>query len=202
MRSTVVCLCAVAGSTAVAVADPLGLVLEPSPDISMFSAIVEYDSALDLLSVAASDTSGVVLYDESGSSPMIGFNPIFDATVQIDVSVDGLGVASGARLLISGSFTDGGPVETLLTGEGVLGFGSSGSTGVMEVLIGTTGGSLASLYGGQIGVIAGTDGAFGGSFDRDFRTIAGVADIGRPVPAPASLAVMGLGLLAAGRRRR
>lgn len=202
MRSVVVCVCAIAGSSAVVAADPIGLVLEPSPDMSVFSTLVEYDSSLDLLSIASTDLSGVVLFDDSGSSPVVGFNPIFDPTVNISVAVDDLGIATGARLSITGSFIDGGRPETLLTGDGIIDFGSSGASGVLEIVMGTTGGSLAGLYGDQIGIIAGTDGTFGGTFDRDFRTTAGLADIGRPIPAPASLGVLGLGLLAAQRRRR
>ncbi|MEQ8316072.1 MAG: hypothetical protein RIE77_09370 [Phycisphaerales bacterium] len=202
MRYLALCAGAVAGFSAMAAADPIGLVLEPSPDMTVFSTLVEYDADLDLLSIATTDVSGVTLFDTSGTSPVVGFNPIFDPEINIDVSVDDSGIASGARLSISGSFIDGGRIETLLTGEGVIDFGSSGRTGVLELIIGTTGGTLSGLYGDQIGIIAGTDGTFGGSFDRNFRTTAGLADIGRPVPAPASLAVLGAGLLAARRRRR
>jgi len=148
------------------------------------------------------------------SGPFLGSATVGADTLEfnfeIEASIDSNGniVAGTNTLTMTGEITALGDGTPLLTGN-LLEFGAS--PGLDEFVFSTSGGSLASLYGGasggMIGVIFAND-ALTGSFATDFSTgftNGGFADVGvqASVPEPASLLLLisGGGLLRLWRKR-
>lgn len=195
-------LCAL---TTTAVAAPLNLTLNPTPDITAGFIDLTYNSGTDALSA-----SGFALaLEDDGVPPQTDFTA--PGAFQINAVVTDAGVATSGTLSIGGTVLGFGP--TLLTGN-LIGFGFPNAPGgnVFEFLFEITGGDLATpaYYGPAgttVGVIlnAGANG-FNGSFTSSFNNNggipgsgAGVADAA-PIPEPTALLPLALTMLLARRR--
>lgn len=186
--------------------ESIDLLLEDSPDTTFFTTLVDYDASTDLLTITNDPFSGVSLFLPGFGAPGLGgVNPVFEAALAVTLTVDEAGVASSGALEFLGSFNFGGEQQQLLEASGVVAFGQVDASGVLEVVLNTTGGLLAEFYGEQVGLVVNTFGAFDGSFASSFSSDDALADLATPasfVPAPAGVAVVGLASLFAGRRRR
>ncbi len=196
MSSRALIGCVAAGSFIVSAhGNLLNLDLEPSPDLTTGFISISYDAdAANLQFMADGFTlsyfDGVSVTDATGGLFMI------------DMTVDDMGNATGGMLSITGTLpgiADG----TLLTGDLTdFGFAPAGGD-PLEFLWSVSGGLLADDYGG-IGAIAGTilsQTSFPGDWTEDWSGSGAVSDTA-PIPAPTGAAILGLGLVATGARRR
>jgi hypothetical protein len=189
---------AVAGLTllaSAAQAAPLNLVLAPVPDIRAANVIVAYDSFTDTLTASGSP----IEYRDGVPPEPEQFLP---SSFALTATINGSGVASAANFNVFG--TVGGVSTLLLSGNPSTAFGFN-SNGVLEFLFTVNGGSLASAYGGvgsQAAMIMSRSG-FTGDWNQDFDSQLSDVDIGKQVPAPATLPLLvaGLGVLFGLRRR-
>lgn len=179
-------------------ATPLGLTLQPEPDILSSFLSVSYDDASDMLTV----TGGADTLKLGGDQAITG------GSFSLDAKIDSTGA------LVSGSLSIGGSVgaytgPTLLTGN-LSGFGYN-TSGTLEFLFTVTGGDLSGQYGTTGGIIlsqvldwtAAPLGGFVGDFTGDGMALSDTAKTSTGVPdAGNSVALLGVSLAAmvAGRR--
>lgn len=187
-----------AGSSASAT--PLGVVLEPEPDIFIDFASVNYVAATDTLTITGFasnvDNFGVVNQAITGGT--------FDLTA----TVNDLGVLSAGSLTVGGTVATA-PFNwnsgTILTGNlTAIGF-PDGVAGALEFLFTATGGDAQSEYGGTGAVTIGIVNGFGGDWTNDFSaSFSATGDVGTLVPEPSTglLLSMGLGIMGVKRRKR
>jgi hypothetical protein len=182
-------------------ATPLGVLLNPEPDINWSFASVNYNAGTDTLTITG--ISGTVNNLDALSFVNV---PIVGGTLSLTANIDG-----GGNLL-GGSFTVGGTVPsapfnynsgTLLTGNlTALGF-PNGSAGALEFLFSTTGGDASVLYGPGGAIVVGIVNGFPGNWNANFSaSFSAPGDIGTVVPEPGSFALLGLGLAGMAWRRR
>jgi hypothetical protein len=204
-RSTICTIIALAACT-VAQAKPLGLVMNPSPDVTSGFVDVDYNAGLSNLLVSGFSLS---LYDGVQSYNIAG-----NDTFNINATVNASGIGTAGTLSIQGLVNGMGP--NLLTGTLTAGgFGSKNTPGVnlgdndiLEFIFTVTGGDMAAMYGG-IGSPVGTildsnndsinDGEWTHSWNNGPNDAA-VADTA-PVPEPTTLALFAIGGIALLRRR-
>ncbi len=180
-------------------ASPLNFELLDDPDIAVGFINLSYDASQDEL-VA----NGIALeMDNGGVSPEAILGGTFDLTSAIDAS----GMLTGGSLSIGGTILSlGFDSGTLLTGDlTAFGFRDTGGD-PLEWVFNVTGGDAAGLYAAGPGGVIVTNSGFGGSFDVDFDNGGqgvGVANVGVvPLPGTMCLALFGLGMIAAVKRRR
>ena len=185
---------AVAASTVSAA--PLNLTLG-RPDITAGLLSSNYNATTDTLTV----TGPALVIDLDGVSPPD--YGITGGTYTLIAMIDGTGHLSSGTLTITGSIAGLGASSPLLTASlTAFGFSSAPVTQVFEFTAATTGGSLQSYFGGQVGTVIGLGGGFNGSFASNFAgTAFGSADTAR-IPAPGVGALAAAAGLAATRRRR
>jgi hypothetical protein len=163
------------------------------PDIQSSFLSFDYSAGSDVFSIA-------------GVAEQLTYNSISETILNGTFSIVGTADGSNASLGLTIEGDVGLGIETLLTGS--LNVMANSGQGVFEFLFGGLGGSLASLFGSEAGVIF-TDSAISNfDFSADQNTqYTGVSDtFGKnvPVSAPAtfSLTLLGLALLAIARRKR
>lgn len=176
-------------------AAPLGLTLQPSPDIVNSFIAVSYDAATDSLSAM-----GFALEINHGG---LMNADITDGLFTLDAVIDDAGNMSAGSFSITGTVAALGYMSgTVLTGTlDQFGFALNGDP--LEWIFTVTGGDAAPLYGAIGGIILSQTG-FSGSWASDFQNdgFSGVADVAAvPVPAAAWLFLTALLSLGATRRR-
>lgn len=147
--------------------------------------------------------AGSNLFNVNGIAEQLTYNSvsgnILNGTFSITGTADGSDAILG--LTIEGDVGSG-VVETLLTGT--LSAMSNSGFGDFEFLFGGLGGSLASLFGTEAGVIFSDFAIPSFDFSADVSTVeTGVSDtFAVSAPSTFSLSVLGLVLLAIARRKR
>jgi len=151
-------------------------------------------------------SAGTNLFNLEGFADQLTYNSVSGNILNGTFSIAGTADGSNAILGLTIEGDAGSGFETLLTGS--LSVMSNSGQGVFEFLFGGLGGSLASLFGTEAGVIFTDSGVSGFDFSADLSTqFTGVSDTfgnGVSVSAPStfSLSVLGLVLLAVIRRKR
>ena len=185
----------------------LGLVQQP-PDIATINLSVSYSAASDIFSAIGKadvlDLDGAPPPDfgilNDNSPPPFA---VYDLKFLVDASGNFSGGVAGDDLSIDGAvdlnnngIIDGSEVfTTLLTAEvDAFGFQDPPGGEIFEVTAAVTGGSLASLFGNEVGIIIDAqDSGFDGLFNIDFANsfAAGRSDTFATgvVPEPGSFAV-------------
>lgn len=180
-------------------ASPLSLELLDDPDIAAGFINLSYDATQDEL--VANGTALEI--DNGGISP----EAILGGTFDLTSAIDAIGMLTGGSLSIGGTIPSlGFDSGTLLTGDlTAFGFRDAGGD-PLELVFDVTGGDAAGLYAAGPGVVILTNTGFDGSFDADFDNGGqgvGVANVGVvPLPGTMCLALFGVGMIAAVKRRR
>jgi len=150
-------------------------------------------------------SAGTTLFNLEGFAEQLTYNSVSENILNGTFSIAGTADGSVATLGLTIEGDVGSGLEILLTGS--LSSMSNSGLGVFEFLFGGLGGSLASLFGTEAGVIF-TDSAVSGfDFSADLSTqFTGVSDTfgnGVSVSSPStfSLSVLGLVLLVIARRK-
>lgn len=183
MRKSFVWLAlAVASLGTAATAAPLNLVLQPKPDIFSNGIQVDYDA-------------GTMAFSAIGTSLTINDpNTVLLGSFLLMAQIDNSGN------LISGSLdiTDSSAVSVLTGTAYAFGFSALEP---FEFLFKVTGGSMAGLFGGSVGVIMNQTGVGASDFSADFSGNGGGVSDTAPTPEPASILMLAsaLGLVAARR---
>ena len=180
---------------------PLNLLLNDYPDIFSTGISVSYNASTD----AFSAIGNAISLDDDGADPLV---PIFSGSFTLTATIDASGVlAPGGTLAISGTVpTDmsGGTYSGSLLSGSLTAFGFGGENDPFEFLFTVTGGAAADLWGDTGGVIL-HDHYFPGSFDDGWSSLfpVGTSDTGTPIPEPATMLLLGSGLIGlAGLRRK
>ena len=177
------------GTSSLAQAAPLNLMLNDFPDIVSSFIDVNYNAGTD-----AFTASGFALeLDDDGSVPA---EAITNGTFNLNASIDASGSLSSGSLSIGGTVASlGFNGGTLLTGNlTAFGFLDSGGD-PLEFLFSVTGGDAAGLYGSIGGIILSGGTGFTGDFNTDFTGNGSAAADVAPVPLPAAVWLFGSGLL-------
>ena len=170
-------------------------------DISSLLLEVDYDSATGALSAESfAINSSTLVYAAGGSATVYNMN------FELDALLDPTANTATGSLSIYGDLNDPSGSGLLLSGS-LNTFGTSlGNLDPLQFIWDVTGGSLASLFGSQMGTILSATG-FAGDFFADFDS--GVFPVARadtfshsvPEPALLLLGLMGCGLVLVSRRR-
>ena len=182
----------VASMVGVAHAAPLGITLQPVPDITVSFVTVQYSA--NALSASGFATE----VNDDGVTP----KPIAGGTFDLTAAIDSAGALSTGPLstfTLTGTVAGlpGSPSGLLLSGDLTgLGFPDTGP-GTLEFTFRVSGGALAPLYGGvaALGGVLLHENGFTGSWATFATSFTSSADIGRrAVPVPPSLVLLAAGV--------
>ena len=166
-------------------AAPLNLTLTSAPDI--------FSGFIDVTYTASSDqflAQGFSLKYYDGTAT----NDIPNGDFNITATIDGAGVVSSGSLSITGTVQNTIYSGVLLTGNvSAFGFRNTGGD-PFEFTFNITGGSLAPVFGAQVGLILEAHSTFNGSFAANFNNLLGgtpgtgsvTSDVAPVIPEPST----------------
>ena len=170
---------------AIAQATPLNLTLTSAPDIFSGFIDVTYNASSDQFLA-----QGFSLKYNDGAAT----NDINNGNFNITATIDGAGNASTGSLLITGTVQNTIYSGVLLTGSvSAFGFRNTGGD-PFEFKFNITGGSLAPVFGAQVGLILEAHSTFNGSFASNFNNLlgdtpgtgSGTSDVAPVIPEPST----------------
>jgi hypothetical protein len=179
-----------------------GTLVQSFPDVTAGMVDVTYDADTDAFR-AGIDPAGILTIDQDGSLPTPD-HTIFNASLNLFLTIDGAGVATVGTLSLSGNYDiPGGPFVSLASSD-LAGFGYDPSIGVFSFLFDNATGTLPG-FGPLIGInLAGKFPVLNpGGFATTFSNLGplgglGTADLFTPlvpgtftpaVPVPSSMIV-------------